>query len=118
MLEICVIPDTAQLTASEAHKQFDPLAIEFGTPETTKSLIRMIAWKCENEFLDNSNWLDDVWKVLDWPPSNQDGEIYPHDEGEITSISIMREMSQLADRQQIIDFATEAKALFLSTLNV
>lgn len=118
MLEMCVIPDTAPLKAFEAQEQFDPLELKFGAPEVTKSLIRLIAWKCEGKFPKNSTWFNHVWRGMDWPQLSADGEILSQGDGKVTSVAFSREMTELADRQQIIDFATEAKSVFSSKLDV
>ncbi|KAB2678084.1 hypothetical protein [Brucella tritici] len=118
MLEICVAPDTAHLKSYLADLPFDPVASEFGTPETTQSIIRLIVWKCESEYSDGSTWLHDVWGSLDWPPLDTDGEIFTQLDGSITSVAMSVSMSQLADRQQIIDFSSETKELILSKMNL
>ncbi len=110
MLEICV--------AYQADLPFDPAASEFGTPETTQSIIRLIAWKCESEYSEGSTWLHDVWGSLDWPTLDSDGEIFTQLDGSIISVAISVNMSQLADRQQIIDFSSEAKNMILNRLNL
>ncbi|MCH4541921.1 hypothetical protein [Ochrobactrum sp. A-1] len=112
MLEICVVPDTAHLKAYLAEMPFDPLVSDFGTPETTQSEIRLVAWKCHGEYPEGSSWHRDVWSSLDWPPSDEEGDIFTQCDGDIISIAVSRNMSQLSDRQQIIEFSEEAKVCF------
>lgn len=111
-------PDTAHLKSYLANSPFEPVAYEFGPPETTQSIIRLIAGKCECEYSNGSTWLHDVWGSLDWPPLDSDGEIFTQLDGSTTSVAMSVNMSQLADRHQIIDFSWETKELILSKLNL
>lgn len=118
MLEICVAPDTAHLKSFLAKLPFDPITSEFGTPETTQSVVRLVAWKCDSEYTEGSTWFHDVWRSLDWPTLDSDGEIFSQLDGSIISVAMSANMSQLSDRQQIIDFSLETKELILSKLNL
>lgn len=118
MLEICVAPDTAHLKSYLADLPFDPVASEFGTPETTQSIIRLVAWKCDSEYPGSSTWFQDVWRSLEWPPLDSDGEIFKQLDGSITSVAMSVNISQLADRQQIIDFSSEVKELMASKMDL
>lgn len=118
MLEITLIPDTAHLLSFEADMPFDPLAGEFGTPETAKSLIRLTAWKCNGELRDNANWLHTVWSSLEWPSLDVENELFTQLDGNIVSVAISKDMSQLSDRQEILDFSAEAKNFFTSKLGL
>jgi len=118
ILEICVAPDTAHLKSYLAELPFDPVTSEFGTPETTQSIVRLVAWKCDSDYPDGSSWFHDVWVGLDWPPLDSDGEIFTQNDGDMLSVAISSDMAHLSDRQHIIDFASKAKELMISTLNL
>ncbi|SPL62513.1 hypothetical protein OHAE_5120 [Ochrobactrum soli] len=49
---------------------------------------------------------------------DSDGEIFTQLDGSITSVAMSVNMSQLADRQQIIDFSSEFRELMVSKLDL
>ena len=75
------------------------------------------AWKSDSEYPGGSTWFQDVWRSLERPPLDSDGEIFTQLDGSITSVAMSVNISQLADRQQIIDFSSKTKELMFSKLD-
>ncbi|TNM59861.1 hypothetical protein [Aliirhizobium smilacinae] len=117
MLEINVTTDTAFVPGIDFKGEPDPNI--FASSDTTRSEISVIAWKCTDTMDESTNWLRHVWNNGHWPDKDaQHGDLpFEAIEG-VQSCRLTANIENLECREDIVEFAGRARALFREILEI